>query len=1054
MSRRERGALLASLIVAVLLGVAPVAQAQFGVEPEDWIAQVFGTDVQVFDVASDSYGTEDGIYDQAGGHPWKGITDFTMRLDGSGTPQGGNAANVRVDVPVGLVPNPTIYPRCLRTVFDSDPSLCPPDSQIGIEELTIKEDAAVAQVRVPLYNVGINSDEVSLFGFHPADAAPLVPLIGSLADLNPVYIVGGVRDELALNPVGGAFGPHDLGLYFTIDDAPETPTVLRSKLTFWGVPGDPIHDPQRDNACVTTLEVNGSPVPLPAEPCTNSAGASATLPVRELPFLSNPTKCGGVPLLTRLSLWSHSDPQEFATVVGQTPTIIDPDDSLPKDGAQHCDIVPFDPAFEVTPDTTQADSPVGPLVRLSAPQDGLHDKDMLVTSHVEDVSVTMPPGMTINPSVANGLEACTDAQLAASTGTVGGDECPEASKVGTVDVKSPLLPDSVTGSAFVGQPLTGDMYRLFVTLEGRGVSVRLKGSVDPDPTTGQLTATFPNNPEQPFDTFDVDFEDGPRAPLATPLDCGSKTASATLTPWSGNAPATPSSAPFTISGAGCPPAFAPTFGAGTASPLAGAFSPLSVQIDRADRNQFLSGVRVEVPPGFAGMISRVTQCADAQAAAGACPALSRVGTVHTRSGAGSEPFALSGPVYLSGPYKGGSFGLVAVIRAIAGPYDLGTVIVRQAIYVDPNDAHLSVISDPLPRILEGVPIRLRLARVVMDKPGFTFNPTSCGAKRLTSRIHSTQGAGATPAATPFSIGGCERLPLDPKLALSLTGPRQMAEGKHPGVNAALTQKAGESNIKGARVTLPLSLALDPDNARALCEYDAGLRGDCPASSIVGQAKAVSPALNRPLTGPVHFVKGVRFGPTGNRIRTLPTFFVPLRGEVPINLRSQSSIGSRGRLVNTFTSTPDAPVSRFDLKLKGGRGGILVVTSPRGACRGRSVASAHFDGHNGKAKDAAVALTRPCRNPHLKIRRKSWRGERIVVRGVVAKAAKRKVSVTARCGKTRVVKAKRPKRGRWKVALPARGRCGDASRARLVVKYPGGDQFRPATRRRAISRSAP
>jgi hypothetical protein len=1114
-----RRAVSLAAALAVSLVAAGSAQAQFGVErhadpfQDGWIAQVFADDDRIVnegysnggppDPEGDSYpvaGRGTGIYELAGGHPFIGVTDFTLRRESAnGPPAGGNPTSVRVDIPRGLMPNPGQFMRCTDEQLSG--ITCPRASQIGTQEMVVYIPllsaplptglgAGDVTLKVPLYNMTPLSnpndpgDQVEVparFGFNPAEAAelvpatdplpnPLAPLLEAVAHLGPIHIVGGMRDAPSSSP---SFGPADHGLLFRIDHLPlydgsaASPGVLRSNLTFWGVPGDDAaHAAERAVSCVlfetplVGLVEPGCTLIPPSETPTNPD------PDPETPFLTNPTYCGGVDENTRLSLWSHAG--AFDQLDDPTPAVVDIDDGILKHGGQECERnVPFDSELvdlDVDPQVTAPDSPSGAAVSLLVQQPGLHDKDEFSTSHVKDILVTLPPGLTINPSVANGLAVCTDAQFAAAAGTPGGEACPEASRIGTTSAISPLLPNAddpldltpgeLSGAAYVGQPLTGDMYRLFVTVEGRGISIRLKGSVKPNPDTGQLTATFANNPQLPFSDLSVDLRDGARAPLATPLDCGSKAGSATLTPWSGTSSVGVQSAPFGISGAGCPPAFAPTFGAGTASALAGAFSALSAQIDRADRNQFLSGVRVEVPPGFAGMISRVTQCADAQAVTGACPASSRVGTVHTRSGAGSEPFALSGPVYLSGPYKGGSFGLVAVIRAIAGPYDLGTVVVRQAIYVDPNDAHLSVISDPLPRILKGVPIRLRLARVVMDKAGFTFNPTSCGAKQLTSRIHSTQGAGATPAAAPFSIGSCERLPLDPKLSLSLTGPRQMAEGKHPGVNAALTQRAGESNIKGARVTLPLSLALDPDNARGLCEYDAGLKGDCPASSIIGRAKAVSPALNKPLTGPVHFVKGVRFGPTGNRIRTLPTFFVPLRGEVPINLRSQSSIGSRGRLVNTFTSTPDAPVSRFELKLKGGKGGILVVTSPRGACRGSRVASVHFDGHNGKAKDAEVALTRPCKKPGLKVRKKSWRGDRIVVRGVIAKAAKRKVSVTARCGKTRVTKAKKPKRGRWKVALPARGRCGDASRARLVVKYPGGDQFRPATRRRAISRSAP
>jgi hypothetical protein len=1023
-------AFLAVLVAALM--AAPSAQAQFGVDPDDWIAQVFGTNTEVFDVATQTYG-QNGIFDQAGGHPWKGITDFSMRLDGSGNPQGGNPTRVRVDVPVGLVPNPTLFPRCPRALFDA--GTCPPDTQIGIEEIDIKEGPAVARVQVPLYNLEIEPDQVSVFALSAADAAPLVPAIGGLAGIAPTFIVGGVRDQ----PSG--FGPHDTGLFFTIDDVPASPAIRRSKLTFWGVPGDPVHNAQRDQACATVLE------PIAAPPVCAGGGIAHTNP--DLPFLNNPTHCTGTSQITRLSLWSQPSPPPTAapatTVTTSTPVIDG------KRGAQRCDLVPFGAGIEVTPDTTQPDAPVGPLVRLATPQEGLEDKDVLVTSHVKDVTVTMPPGMTINPSAANGLAACTDAQLAANAGVVGGDTCPEAAKIGTVDVKSPLLPDSVNGFAFVGQPLSGDMYRLFVTLEGRGVSVRLKGSVKPNPATGQLTAIFKSNPEQPFDTFDVDFENGSRAPLATPLDCGSKTATSTLTPWSGNAAVSPSDS-FTIGGPGCPAGFQPTFGSRAATSAAGAFSPFTATIARPDRNQILSRVTVATPPGLGGMISRVEECSSALAATGACPASSRIGTATTRSGAGPEPFRIAGPVYLTEGYKGAPFGMVVAIRAIAGPYDLGTVVVRQSVFVDPNDAHVTVVSDPLPTILKGVPIRLRDVVVALDKPGFVYNPTSCGVKPVGATLYPLQGSAVKRGAT-IRTDSCQALRFAPKMAMQLTGVRQMGFGKHPGLRVRVTQDGRQANIGKARVVLPLALALDPDNAQAICSFEGGQRADCPAASRIGFATARSPALDEPVKGPVYFVQGIRIDPnTGARIRTLPSLLAKLNGEVRVNLRGATDVLDN-RLVSTFDKVPDAPVSRFDMRLKGGKGGILAVSARRGICgRKRQVSSATFTGHNAALLGARVNMVKPCARPKLRIRRTAVRGNRLVVRGTIARAAaKRKVKVTLRCGGARVAKrARRAGARRWVAALRLRGGCAAARRGRLRVSYPGGGPFRNAVRRRPVS----
>lgn len=1030
---------LALFISLVALAFAPAANAQFGVDPEDWIAQVYGSNVDghgIEDTATDQYGV-DGIYDQAGGHPWKGITDFTMRrTDAPGDPDGGNASFIRVDVPAGLVPNPTIFPRCPRAIFDEDPSLCPTDSQIGMEELTIKEEETVVRVQVPLYNVGIEPDEVSLFGFHPADAAPLVPVIGSaVLGLEPVEIVGGVRDEATPRPDGGFFGPHDTGLFFTIE-SPETPAVLRSKLTFWGVPGDPAHNAQRDQACATIVDPNTLEPTLP--PACSAGNVPSTVP--DIPFLTNPMHCDNQPRITRLSLWSYLG--AFAQVEDPTPTIDG------KDGPQHCERVPFDASIDVTPDTTEPDAPVGPAVTLTTPQEGLEDKDVIATSHVRGVTVTLPPGMTINPSAANGLEACSDAQLAANTGVVGGDECPEGSKVGTVDVKSPLLPDSVTGFAFVGQPLPGDTYRLFVTLEGRGVSIRLKGSITPDPITGQLTATFPDNPQQPFETFTVDFEDGPRAPLANPLDCGAKTASGIFTPWSGTAPVTATDG-FTIGEGDCPTPFDPGFSAATANPRAGAVAPFTATLVRPDRNQYLSSARVVTPPGLAGMISQVGECSNAQAAAGTCPADSRIGTATTTAGAGSEPFRLSGPVYLTEGYKGAPFGMVVVIRAIAGPYDLGTVIVRQSIFVDPEDAHITVVSDPFPRILDGVPIRLRQVDVALDTPGFAFNPTSCGAKEVKATLYPTEGA-AVDRSSSFTLGACEALGFTPKMKMQLVGPRQTRFEGHPALHTTVEAPKGQANIGKVRVALPPALALDPKNSQKVCSVADAAKADCPTNTRIGFAKAISPALDGPLQGPVYFVQGIRTDPTtGNQIRTLPSLLAKLRGEIAINLRGTTAVEGR-RLVSNFDRVPDAPISDFRLNLRGGKTGPLVVSARRGICDRKQVTLTAFTGQNAKTAAQKVNMRKPCRRPLVVFRKIRASASKLVVKGTIRPKATKRLRVSMRCGKTRITKtANRPRKGRWAASIKRKGACAAARKATLKVSYPGGGDFRIAVRKRNL-----
>jgi hypothetical protein len=989
----------AALIGLAMLVAAPAAQAQgFGIQ--DFTGMVFADGERV---RTDSYtntGTPGGritdsypdpatggtgIYELAGGHPFIGVTDFRFNRTPNGPPIGGNVDNVRVDIPRGLMPNPRAFTRCTEQQLAS--SSCPPSSQIGTEEMTVYIELADAltgdiTMQVPLYNTtplsnpesGPQEDVVARFAFDPAEAgkviAPLPALADvaeSLLDLHPVHIVGGVRDA----PSG--FGPFDYGLYFTIEHLPAydpedplSPGVVRSNLTFWGAPGDPAHNAERGRSCIR-LENLGvlqdlglldpcTPVPTPGPP-----------PDPDVPFLSNPTECTNASLVGRLSVFSAGNALGD-TRIDQTPAIVDRDDGAVKSGAQECQQLSVAPGIGLTGGAGK-DSPTGPRVAVTMAQEGLADRNRFAAAHAKDITVTLPPGMTINPSVANGLQTCSDEQFAANVGAPGGEACPPASRIGDVSVDSPLLPPAagappdstplLGGSAYVGAPLPGDRYRLFVTVEGRKVSIRLKGSIQPDPGSGQVRAVFRDNPQLPFSELSVDLRDGPRAPLASPNDCGVGAAQVTVAPWSGTAPVTAVQSPIATP-ACTPPVFQPGFGASTASRASGAFTPFTARIARDDGHEFLSGVRVDTPPGLAAKIKGAAKCSNAAASTGACPAASRIGTVSTAAGAGAEPYRLDGPVYFTGGYKGAPFGMVAVIRAVAGPYDLGTVVVRQSIFVDPEDASLSVVSDPLPQILEGVPIRLRDVAVRIDKPGFTYNPTSCGDKAVSGRLHSIAGTVADRRAA-VRFEDCARLRFAPKLRMRLTGKRQMRRGKHPGLRARVTQRPRQANIASARVVLPKSLALDPNNARSVCGFEAAQQARCPRRTRIGFATARSPVLNRPLRGPVYFVQGIRVDPkTGARIRTLPSLLAKLGGEIRINLRATTDV-ARGRLVSTFAAVPDAPVSRFDLRLKGGKGGVLAATGRPRICGRRQVARIRTLGHNGKrAAQRRVRIATPCK----------------------------------------------------------------------------------------------
>jgi hypothetical protein len=668
-------------------------------------------------------------------------------------------------------------------------------------------------------------------------------------------------------------------------------------------------------------------------------------------LLTNPTACtpAGVGLETRIVATSWEGDSDTASFVSHD---VAPNESQPL-GPTGCDVLAFDPSFSAVPSTTAPDAPTGLDVSLSFANDGLVNPEGVSSSALKDATVTLPEGMTINPASAGGLSACTDAELGLDS-----DDplaCPPSSKVGTVTATTPLIDDVLEGGVYVrsqasGDPESGEMFRIALVLENedRGLSIRLPGSIRADADTGRLVTTFANNPQLPVEQIDLSFKGGQRAPLATPPTCGTKTIDAELTSWSGKTVNQQST--FDIA---CTPGlggFAPSMSAGSTNPIAGGFSPFALNVAKPDRDAALNGLSMELPEGLLGSLKGNVG--------------SQVGTVTAFAGPGSNPFALPGQVYLEGPYGDAPFSLRAVVPAKAGPFDLGEVVVRQKIYTDPVDAHVTVVSDPIPTIVKGVPARLQRLDVNVDKPGFIVNPTSCAVKEVKATLGSAAGQ-SVPLTNRFQVGECAALGFTPKLAMRLTGKGKTRTGAHPGLSTVLTQARGQANIGRAQVILPKSVVLDATNSadpKLLCGYDQGLKADCPASSIIGKATANTPLLDKPLTGNVHLVQGIKFGKTGNRIRTTPSLLVKLRGEVTIDLRAQTD-SKRGRLITTFPEVPDAPVSKFSLSINGGEKGILVITRTKKAkinvCNTKQIAQVETDGQNGKRADYNTTVKAPC-----------------------------------------------------------------------------------------------
>jgi hypothetical protein len=840
---------------------------------------------------------------QAGAHPW--AMSITLQMNSIATDinprrPADNLKNMTFRLPEGVIGDPTATPlRCTRDQIGQqfEGSGCPLSSQVG-----------TVAVKASLYD----RERFPLFNMEPA------PGVAAQLGVN-VEDVGIVIASARVSPEGGH------AVTITANGLPETDPLHDLHFELWGVPADPSHDVQR-GICA----INGGTCPVDA-------------PLK--PFLSNPTDCLGPYTATvTLEPWQVGG-SDSATV-----------NAYP-DGLQGCERLRVEPQVSVQPTNPKAGEPSGYLFDLQLAQH--NGANGLVPSHIKEVGLALPEGVSVSPSGAHGLEACSPSQIA--LGSAAEPTCPGGSTVGSVEIDTPVLEEPVTGDVYLATPRNnpfGSLLAIYIVAQAPGVMVKLAGDVRADPVTGQLTTTFRDNPQLPFSRFRLSLKGGPTAALANPIACGQKTVTAAVSPWSGSVP-TPAGDSFAID---CPGVlgFAPALDAGTTNAIGGAFSPFALRINRQDTDQYLRGLSMEMPPGLTGKLKDIPLCSDAQAASGTCPIESRVGRVTVGAGPGPNPFFVRGGVFLTGPYKDAPFGLAVAVRAVAGPFDLGTVVVRQELFVDRVDAHITVVSDPFPTILEGIPLRVRSINVDIDRPGFTLNPTSCAPKQIRATLVSTEGV-QRQVAQHFQVAGCRALPLRPRLALRLTGRRQTTDGKHPGVRAVLRQGRGQANLRRVAVKLPLSLALDPERAQSddLCEFEAGQRVDCPASSIIGRARAFTPLLNRPLEGPVHFVKNVRLDRrTGRQIRTLPTLLIPLRGEVAIDLRARTT-ARRGKLVSVFPTIPDAPVSRFELTLRGGRRGILVVTGDRDICSGRQIADVEIDGQNGKRADRAVRLRTPC-----------------------------------------------------------------------------------------------
>lgn len=856
---------------------------------------------------------------QAGSHPYEAWTEIKFNTDPSMplTPAG-NFKDLKTLLPPGLVGNPNATAKCTMAEFQAGNEIlnmgeCPNAAAVGYSEV---DTGFFGTLHVPVYNLVPEPNEPARFGFHVLTAS--------------IYLNLAAR-------TGG-----DYGLTFEIKNSSQGLPVTGTKLNFWGVPYDSSHDKLRGK-CLN--------------PFIGPTGAECPVTGKHIPFLTNPTSCEG-PVPTTLVANSWQAPSEWAES-----TFLSHNAAHELAEPEGCDKLPFEPSFEVKATPGSASSPTSLAVDIKVPQS--EGPEQLASAQLKKAVVTLPEGVTVNAAGANGLLACTAAQIEIHGANP--PTCPAASRIGTTEITSPLLGQPLTGSVYLakqGENPFGSVLAAYLVAEAEGVVIKLPGKIDTDAATGQVTATFDNNPQLPFSDLKLNFFGGSAGVLAAPSSCGTYTATASFTPWSGTAAVTDKSS-FGVStgpnGGACPKGgFAPKFSAGTTSPSSGRYSTFVLNVSREDGDRAITGIDTKLPKGLLAKLRGVPYCADSVLAAiptavgsGAsqylkpsCPEASQVGTVAVSAGTGPSPvFVNTGKAYLAGPYKGAPLSLALVTPALAGPFDLGNVVVRAALNVDPETAQVDAVSDPIPTILAGIPLNLREIRVRLNRKQFTLNPTSCDPTSVDGTLAGANGASAT-VSDRFQAASCASLGFSPKLSLKLKGGTE--RGAYPKLTATVKAKQGQANLARVSVAMPHSEFLAQEHINTVCTRVQFAADACPKGSVYGYAKAYSPLLDKPLEGPVYL---------RSSSNPLPDLVAALHGQIDIDLDGRID-SVNGGIRTSFETIPDAPISKFVLAMKGGKKGLLV--NSRDLCAGGTGrATAKVDAQNGKTADQRPGLEVRC-----------------------------------------------------------------------------------------------
>jgi hypothetical protein len=873
---------------------------------------------------------EDGTAEtQAGGHPHVFTVNLGFSTETHGaSPVGadGGVRDVTTYLPRGLIINPTATPRRCGEV-EMEAFSCPANTQIGVVNVltSVFHPGILPE---PVYNLEPAPGKASNFGF--------------VAVLYPVHIEGGVRP----------------GSYTEMAETRGIPNLkgkptMGTQLLLWGDPSAPSFDYAR------------------VSPFGDCGHSPCPVPEQDVAALSMPTSCAETPEgEAEIFSWEHPNgpPAKRSDVMR--------DANGNEVGITGCAGVEFKPTLKARPTTNVADSPSGLEVDLEVPQTS--SLSQRATSNLKKTEVTLPEGLVINPSGANGLSGCSSAQIGIDnvTGVPNGNEpaCPASSRIGSIEVDSALVDHPLPGSVYAATPGDNPFHSLlaiYAVIEDKasGTLIKLPGHVVPDPNTGRLVTTFDNNPQLPFSHFKLNFFGGAHGVLRTPATCGNYSTTSSLTPWSApdsGPPATPKdeyaiSSPPSGGGCGASLANAPSLDAGVVSPVAAKYTPFVLHLHRGDGSQPISSFKTTLPPGLTGRLAGTAECSDAALAEAAskrgtqeqaspsCPADSHVGSVVAGAGAGPSPFYAHGDAYLAGPYKGAPLSMAVITPAVAGPYDLGTIVVRAALRVNGSTGQITAESDPIPSILQGIPLDVRSIDLELDRPNFTLTGTSCDPSAFEGSALSTLGQVA-PLSARYQLGECQGLAFKPKLGIRLFG--STTRGGHPALKGTVTMPAGGANIAEASVALPHSEFLDQSHIGTVCTRVQFAEGDgngsaCPAASIYGSATATSPLVDYTLQGNVYLRSSTN---------KLPDLVVALHGppSQPIAVDAVARIDSiNGGIRSTFEGVPDLPVSSFVLNMQGGKKGLLQNST--NICKATNKATALIAAQNGKGVELRPEL---------------------------------------------------------------------------------------------------